>query len=142
VNEQEIHDLVGHRFPGGTYTIEHWENFLLTDCTGREPMSDGLAHPVMLFHMPILGAGVTIGELFELGQVEGAGSVGLDGYDWRYHRPLREGVPYRCEGEVITAERRSTDSGKVYDAFSFTIDLFDPDDQPVATITNHWRYRR
>ncbi len=96
----------------------------------------------MLFHMPILGAGTTIGELFELGQVEGAGSVGLDGYDWRYHQPLREGVPYRFEGSVVTAERRQTDTGKPYDAFSFTIDLFDPDGAPVATVTNHWRFRR
>ena len=33
----EIEALVGHEFPGGTYTIAHWENFLLTECTGSEP---------------------------------------------------------------------------------------------------------
>ncbi|MEM7001283.1 MAG: hypothetical protein AAF529_10880, partial [Pseudomonadota bacterium] len=66
----EIQALVGHEFPGGDYTIAHWENFLLTECTGAEPLPEDLAHPVALFHMPILGAGTSIGEMFALGQAE------------------------------------------------------------------------
>ncbi|MGI9624387.1 MAG: hypothetical protein ACR2PK_16255 [Acidimicrobiales bacterium] len=142
MSEAELSRLVGHRFPGGNYTIEHWENYLLTDCTGREPMSEDLAHPVILFHMPILGAGTSIAELFRLGQVEGAGSVGLDGYNWEYFKPLREGVEYRCEGSITSAERRNTDSGRVYDAVSFSIDLFEPAGTAAARITNYWRFRR
>jgi hypothetical protein len=38
VSNDELAGLVGHRFPGGTYRVAHWENFLLTDCTGREPL--------------------------------------------------------------------------------------------------------
>ena len=57
---------LGYRFPGGTYTIAHWENWLLTDCTTAEPLPDDLAHPVALFHVPILGAGTSITTLFEL----------------------------------------------------------------------------
>ena len=30
---------------GGRYTIAHWENTLLTDCTGAEPLPDGQVHP-------------------------------------------------------------------------------------------------
>ncbi|MEZ5256195.1 MAG: hypothetical protein R2705_04700 [Ilumatobacteraceae bacterium] len=41
VNEEELASLVGHRFPRGEYTIEHWENFLLTDCTARAPSPTG-----------------------------------------------------------------------------------------------------
>lgn len=142
MSEDELARLVGHRFPGGSYTIEHWENYLLTDCTGRESLDSDLVHPVILFHMPILGAGTSIGELFRLGQVEGAGSVGLDGYDWQYHKPLREGVEYRCEGRIETAERKQTDSGRIYDAVSFSIELLEPDGSPAAKITNYWRFRR
>ena len=54
--EEEIMKLVGHRFPGGNRVIEHWENWLLTDCTGREQLPDELVHPVALFHVPIQGA--------------------------------------------------------------------------------------
>lgn len=49
-------------FPGGRYTIAHWENYLLTDCTTSPQLADGLAHPVNLFHVSILGAGVDITE--------------------------------------------------------------------------------
>jgi hypothetical protein len=34
--EADITRLAGHRFPGGFYTVAHWENFLLTECTGGE----------------------------------------------------------------------------------------------------------
>ena len=133
--------LVGHRFPGGTYRIEHWENFLLTDCTGSPQLADGLVHPIALFHVPILGAGTSITELFELGGAVGAGSVGLEGYDWEYHEPLREDVTYRIEGGIVSAERRTADDAKPYDAVAFQIDLFDGDHH-VARVTNRWRFRR
>ncbi|MEM9035652.1 MAG: hypothetical protein AAGA99_17000 [Actinomycetota bacterium] len=142
MTEDELAALVGHRFPGGTRTIEHWENWLLTDCTGREQLPDGLVHPIALFHVPIQGAGTSIAELFELGQVEGAGSVGLDGYDWEYFQPLREELEYRFDGGVVETERCRTDAGAEYDRFVFSIELSDPGGEPVARITNHWRLRR
>jgi hypothetical protein len=136
-----MRSLVGHRFPGGTYRIEHWENYLLTDSTGTAQLPDGLVHPIALFHVPILGSGTSISELFELGGAADAGSVGLEGYDWEYHEPLREGVAYRIEGGIVSAERRHTDAGAVYDAVAFQIDLFDGD-RHVARVTNRWRFRR
>ena len=79
----------GYKFPGGKYTIAHWENFLLTDCTTSAQLPDKLVHPVALFHVPILGSGVNIAKLFEVCGAEGPGSVGLDGYDWEYFNNLR-----------------------------------------------------
>ena len=141
IPEADMLALVGHRFPGGHYRIEHWENYLLTDCTGAGQLPDGLVHPIALFHVPILGCGMTITKLFELGRVTGAGSVGLEGYDWEYLRPLREDIEYRIEGAIASVERRLTDSGEVYDAVAFTIELFDGD-VLAARVTNRWRFRR
>ncbi len=141
ITEAEMLSLIGHRFPGGRYRIEHWENWLLTDCTGAEQLPDRLVHPIALFHVPILGSGMTITKLFELGQASGAGSVGLDGYDWEYLQPLREDVDYIIEGGITSVERRTTDTGQVYDAVAFTIELFDGDEL-AARITNRWRFRR
>ena len=138
---EELAALVGHRFPGGNRRIEHWESWLLTDCTDRDPMPDGLVHPVALFHVPIQGVGMSIADLFALGQVSGPGSVGLDAYDWEYLQPLREDVEYRFEGEVVETERLHTPSGKPYDRFLFSIELTTADG-PVARVTNHWRLRR
>lgn len=142
VTEADMLALIGHRFPGGTRTIEHWENWLLTDCTGTDQLPDGLVHPVALFHVPIQGAGMSVSDLFALCQVEGAGSVGLEGYDWEYFQPLEEDIEYRFDGGVIDVERLTTKRGNPYDRFVFSIDLATPDGKPAARITNHWRLRR
>ncbi len=142
LTEEQLESLVGHRFAGGHYRIEHWENWLLTDCTGREPLPDGLAHPIVLFHVPILGVGTSIAELFALGGVSGPGSVGLEGYDWEYVRPLHEDVDYRMEGGIVTARRVVDDAGRTVDKFAFEITLFDEDDRMAARITNRWVLRR
>ncbi|MDX1581777.1 MAG: hypothetical protein R3360_09160, partial [Alphaproteobacteria bacterium] len=93
-SEDEVKAAIGHEFPGGTYTIQHWENFLLTDCTGGEQLPDGMVHPVALFHVPILGSNTTIGEMFALGKAESDYSIGIESYDWEMFKPLQEDVPY------------------------------------------------
>jgi hypothetical protein len=120
MSEPGLASLAGHRFPGGTYRVEHWENWLLTDCTGREPMPDGLVHPIVLFHAPILGANTSIGELFELAGASGdSGSVGLVGYDWEYLEPLGEGVEYAVDGGIVSAARRTTEARAIDDHVAF-----------------------
>lgn len=142
VSEAEMLDLVGHRFAGGHRRIEHWENWLLTDCTGAAQLPDGLVHPIALFHVPIQGAGTSIAELFALCRMDGPGSVSLEGYDWEYFRPLREDSDYRVEGGIVEVDRRRTSTGQVYDAVAFQIDLFDEQDRAAARVTNRWRFHR
>ena len=142
LTETELGALVGHRFTGGRYRIEHWENWLLTDCTGRDPLPDGLVHPIVLFHVPILGVGTSITELFELGGVSGPGSVGLEGYDWEYFGPLHENVEYRMEGGIVSVERITDDAGRTVDRMAFEITLFDETERMAARITNRWVLRR
>ena len=138
---EEIRALVGHEFPGGTYTVAHWENFLLTECTGSEPLPDGLVHPAALFHMPILGAGTTIGEMFALGQAESDFSIGIESYDWEILRPLHEEVAYTIRGRVTEADRREGSRG-VFDRIQFRFDLSEPGGDPAAVSTITWTYRR
>jgi acyl dehydratase len=145
---EQLEALIGHRFPGGAYRVAHWENWLLTDCTGRSPLPDALVHPIVLFHAPILGAGTSIGELFRLGGASGAsGSVGLLGYDWEYLQPIREDVEYRVTGGIVAAERHSSPSGAIADRVAFQIELHEhdrPDETGalVARVTNRWQFRR
>ena len=105
-------------------------------------MPSNIVHPIALFHIPIQGVGTSIAELFALGQVEGAGSVGLEGYDWEYFSLLHEDVEYCFEGEVIEVERIQTKSGGVFDRFVFSIELSTVEGDPVAKVTNSWRFWR
>ena len=99
-------------------------------------------HPIVLFHVQILGVGTSISVLFALGGVSGPGSVGLEGYDWEYVRPLVEDVEYRMEGGVVSAHRTTDDTGRVIDKFVFEITLFDESDRLAARVTNKWVLRR
>jgi len=140
--EHEITALVGHRFPGGSYTIEHWENFLLTGCTGAEPLPDGIAHPVALFHVPITGAKTSIAEMFELGQAESNLSIIPEYYDWEMFEPLREEVAYDITGEIIAAERRNVPDSHSYDWIQFCFEMRSPDKVLSARTTMAWQFTR
>ena len=143
---EEIRALVGHEFPGGKYTVAHWENFLITECTGAEPLPDGLVHPVVLFHMPILGANTSIGGMFALGQAESDFSIGIESYDWEIERPLHEEVEYTVSGRVTEADRMEGSlrggSRGVYDRIQFRFELHEPDGDFAASSTITWTYRR
>ena len=139
-NIEKIQALRGHVFPGGYYTIAHWENFLLTECTGSEPLPGDLAHPVALFHVPILGAGTSIAEMFDLGQAEDGVSIGIESYEWEFHQSLKEEVEYFVSGRIITAERLF-ENNRTFDRLQFRFDL-SLRNEPVATTTVTWRDRR
>lgn len=138
---EDIRAIVGHQFPGGEYTIEHWENFLLTGCTGAEPLPDGMVHPVALFHVPILGANTTIGEMFAVGLAESDWSIGIESYDWEMFQPLYEDVKYRIDAHVTEADRVETDD-RTYDRIQFEFNMMDPDGKPAAKVTVTWHYNR
>jgi hypothetical protein len=139
--EQEITALLGHRFPGGEYAIEHWENFLLTECTGAKLLPQGMAHPVALFHVPIQGSGTTIAQMFALGQAESDFSILIESYDWELLSPLMEDVVYSVSGGITAAQRLENESGQIYDRIEFTFELYD---QAVATarVIIVWHFTR
>ena len=136
-----IEALAGHRFPGGNYRIAHWENVLLTGCTGADLLTDGLAHPIALFHLPIAGSGTSIAEMFALGQAESDLSIMIESYDWEFYQPLREETDYRVEGGIVSAER-CQDDGREYDRIQFRFEVTLGNGEPVARSTITWHYTR
>lgn len=134
---EQLEAIVGHEFPGGDYLIAHWENFLLTECTGANLLPDGLVHPVALFHVPILGAGTTLAEMFELGMADSPFSIGIESYEWEFFSPLKEEVSYRVSGRVAGAERLSDEADRI----SFEFELA-TEEGPCARTTIIWHYRR
>ncbi|MGB1140368.1 MAG: hypothetical protein ACPG1A_05670 [Halioglobus sp.] len=140
----EIKALTGHRFPGGHYIVEHWENFLLTGCTGADLLPDGQVHPVALFHLPIMGAGTSIAEMFALGQAESDLSIIIESYDWEMLQPLYEETRYAVSGSIVSAERCTNTQGQTYDRLQFCFEVRNPADGQdlVARTTITWHYTR
>jgi hypothetical protein len=134
---------VGHRFPGGTYRIEHWENFLFSDATGVAAPPDGLAHPAHLFHVAINGVGTSITELFELaGCGPGPPLTRIAYYDWRYLEPLREDELYSLSGGITEFTRSHKEGSPPRDTFTYEIQLDDSEGNRVAEVGFRWHFWR
>ena len=138
----EVREAVGHRFPGGVYTVAHWENFLLTECTGADLLPGGMVHPVVLFHMPILGSGTSIAEMFALGRAESDSSIGIESYDWEMFAPLFEERPYVVNGQILSVERHATGRRGPHDRIQFQFTIAEPDGTLAARTTITWHYAR
>jgi hypothetical protein len=139
--EEAITALAGHTFPGGSYTIAHWESVLLADCTGVPPLPDGMVHPIALFHVPFLGGGTSIAELFALGRAESDLSIMIESYDWEFFAPLHEDVEYTISGGITSAGRCRTEQGRVYDRIGFRFELASGG-ETVARSEITWHFTR
>jgi hypothetical protein len=143
VSEQELQALVGHRFPGARFRIEHWENVLFSDVMGVPPLPDGLVHPAALFHVAVAGAGVRIGELFELFRAESDEAVRGGEFTWELPRQLREETPYRGSGEVVSVVRKVSRKLGPMDVVTFRFEIHDEADGGlVARALATWLFLR
>lgn len=140
--QASIEALKGFHFPGGEYRIAHWENFLLTECTGATLMPDGMAHPIALFHLPISGAGTSIAGMFELGQAESDLSIMIESYDWEFFTPLQEEISYTVTGQITSSQRCRDDADNIYDRIQFCFEVFSPEQALIARSTITWHYTR
>jgi hypothetical protein len=143
VTEQELQALVGYRFPGGTVTISHWENVLLSDVMGVPPLPDGLVHPAALFHVTVAGGGMGIAEIFALFRAESDEAVRGGEFHWRFEDQLREDTPYAASGEVVAVERKQSRTLGPMDAVTFLFQLRDPETGDlVAEARPTWLFLR
>ena len=94
-----------------------------------------------MFHMPIIGAGTSIAEMFALGQAESDFSIGIESYDWEFFSPIVEDVSYAISARVTEADRRGSGQA-VFDRIQFQFDVAEPAGALVARSTVTWRYGR
>jgi len=143
VTEQELQALVGYRFPGGTVSIAHWENVLLSDVMGVPPLPDGLVHPAALFHVTVAGGGLGIGDIFSLFRAESDEAVRGGEFHWRFEDQLREDTPYDASGEGGAVERKESRKLGPMDAVTFLFQLRDPaSGELVAEARPTWLFLR
>jgi hypothetical protein len=142
VTLEQMQEIVGHRFPGGTYTIESWENVLLSDVTGVVPLPGGIAHPAFLFHAPLVGVGVRVQDIFELCHAESEEAVRAGEYRWVLKQPLWVGATYRMSGGFTGVERKQGRRGGLMDIVSFEIELRDETGALAATTIASWIFLR
>ena len=139
----EMQELVGQRFPGGEYTVAHWESTLLSDVVEYPPDPGGAVHPIGLFHVPLAACGWTYQEIFDRCRAESAEAVRAGEYRWEIIEPLLEGRTYDVSGEFVDVERKEGRRGGVFDKVTFRLELTDrAGGVVIARVTNSWLFLR
>jgi hypothetical protein len=139
---EELEALVGTSFPGGTYTIEPYEHWLMTDAVGARPTREGTAHPMYAYYGALAGMGLSVDELFALvgATAEDGPMFGEGGIEVLH--PLRIGATYSVSGRIESVLRKEGRRAGVFDIVSFRVELRDTDGELAAVSTNSFIFPR
>lgn len=141
VDEQELMTVIGSQLPGGSFTIEPYEHWLMCDAVGAKPVREGLANPMYVYYAALGGMGISLDGLFAL-----VGATADDGVMFGEAKidvvtPLRIGATYSVTGSVTDIVRKSGKRAGVFDIVTFALDL-DLDGTHVGTSTNSFVFPR
>jgi acyl dehydratase len=130
--------LVGHRFPGGTYTLPEYVSWLWADAAMATPDPE-VAHPSLGYFVAMQGMGASIQDVFDLVDASADSGVVFGEAELEFAQTIVPGATYSVESEVTAVERKSGRRAGTFDRFTFRTRVSDAGSgDPVVTSTNTW----
>ena len=134
-------EVVGRRFPDGRFTIEPHEAWLSADALYSPPLPDGVAHPMYIYYVGLVGMGITLDELFAMVHSSAAEGPMFGELSLEQHRPLRLGETVTIQGEVVDVTRKGGKSG-TFDIVTFVLTVVDADGDVAGVCRNSFIFPR
>jgi hypothetical protein len=131
-------DVVGTRYPAGTYTIAPWEDRVLRDAIGAPLAAGDEAHPLWGYIAAQSGIGTDVDGILEPTGARPEEGTMIASCEIAYDEPLRVGVEYRATGEIVGLERKHGRKTGPFDLFTFQIDLTAPSGTRAVRMTAVW----
>jgi hypothetical protein len=139
---KEYDHIVGHRFPGATYTLPEWMCWLWSDTAQLKPDRQ-TAHPALAYFVAMQGTGVSIQDIFDLMDAGVDDGVLFGECELIWNGEMKSGATYECTAEVVKVERKSGRRAGVFDLMAFQIQMREPGaTEVVATCTNTFVFPR
>lgn len=133
--------LVGHRLAAGSYTLPEYVCWLWSDAAQLPPAYN--AHPGLAHLVATYGLGVRMQDILALMDATTDSGVVFGEFGVEYHEPLRAGVTYECDAEILEVERKSGRRSGIFDKLSFQVTIREKGSEaPVATCKNAWIFPR
>jgi acyl dehydratase len=130
--------LVGHRFPGATYTLPGYVCWLWADAA-KLPPDATVAHPILAWFVAMQGVGASIQEIFDLAGTSPEAGVMFGECNLEWVKPMKADATYECSAEVTGVERKHGKRAGTFDKFAFRVTVREAGSQEtVATCTNAW----
>jgi hypothetical protein len=134
--------LIGHRFPGGTYTLPGYLAWLWADAAGVTPHPD-VAHPSVGYFVAMQGMGVSIQDIFDLMDADADSGVMFGETELEFAGVLKPDATYEVEAEIAAIERKVGKRAGTFDKLTFVVRVSEPGThEPVVTNTNTWVFPR
>ncbi|NKQ57227.1 hypothetical protein HFP15_30585 [Amycolatopsis sp. K13G38] len=135
--------LPGTPLPGGRFTIEPWQAWLLADVVQADPAATppGIVHPLFVYVASTGAMGLTWDELFACCGATAADGPMFGESETVVHTPLRVGTEYVVRGEFDSADRKEGKRTGVFDIVGFRLDVLHRD-RMVAVSRNSIVYPR
>jgi hypothetical protein len=141
MDETALSSVVGWKFPGGEFTIEPYEHWLMCDVVGARPRRSGTANPMYVYYAALGGMGVSLDEFFAVVEASADDGVMFGEAEISVIEPLKIGSTYRVDGEITSAVRKAGKRAGVFDIVSFELKLT-LSERHLATSTNAFVFPR
>lgn len=129
ITEEELNSLVGTQFPGGSFIVENYLNWLTCDAVlAPELATAGTAHPLVLYMATQAGIGLSLEELFALFKGKSADGPMLGEWGMEVHAPVRVGTSYTVTGGIVGVKRKTGKKTGVFDIIEFELEMRETDD--------------
>jgi len=139
---EELEALVGKPFPGGTYTIEPYRNWLLLDSTEGTPALSGSAFPMEIYFGAMDAMGISLDELFAWVGSSAAEGPMFGEAELEQRRALQVGETFTVRGQLTSVVRKEGKRAGVFDIVGFQLELVGADGKVAAVSTNSFVFPR
>jgi hypothetical protein len=134
--------LVGHRFPGGHFTLSPHMAWLWADCVLSDPDPEE-AHPSLSYQAAMKGCGITIQDVFELMDATADSGVMFGEVVLDYFGTLVPGDTYALEGGITDVTRKTGRRAGTFDLLSFEIiGRREGEPDPLFAVATTWVFPR
>lgn len=132
-SSEGIERFVGHRLPGGKYTVEPDKHALFLKAVDALPSPVGNAHPMFAFIAAHNGMGLTFPQFMELidAPLDAGALFGQE--DLRILRPLRIGETVTVRGSIVDAQSKRGAKAGSFDRITCALELVDGSGDVICT---------
>lgn len=137
-----IAGLVGRQLPGGRFTLEGYEDWMIRDVVLDTSGPGAHLHPLSIFAALQRSIGMTLADFFQLCGAHADEGPMLGDTSIEILSPLLIGREYTVRATITDAQRKVGRKAGTIDIVHLTIEGLDPSPQVVARVVNSYIFRR
>ena len=139
---ETVEATIGHQLPGGSFTVEPYQDWLMRDVALSPTSFDGPLHPLWAFAGTQGAMGVTIEGLFAIVSASSEDGPMLGESDIEIIRPLTIGETFKVRAQITDVVRKSGKRAGTFDIVTVVMAAHDASGEPVARLTNSYVFPR